>query len=310
MLNNIGQTARVHIGAANYGKMTGTSMASPHVAGVAALVWSHHASCTNKQIRAVLNATAQDLGDSGRDIKYGYGLVQTKTAIDYITAKGCDGQGSTTPPAVDTVLKNGEVKTGLSGAKNSDNKFTIVVPEGATKLVLTTSGGTGDADLYVKAGVAPTTSAYECRSWKTGNSETCTITAPKAGTYHILLNAYEAYTKLSLKGDITVAPVGNQIINSTTENISVTANSWKRYSLNLPAGYSNLTVKLTGGTGDADLYIRHGEKSTQTVNDCKSEQSANEETCTISSPKAGKWYIDIFGYDTSSTITMNVKANP
>ena len=204
MLNNIGQSASVNIGAGNYGKMSGTSMASPHVAGVAALVWSHHKNCTNKQIRAVLNATAEDLGTSGRDVKFGYGLVQTKAAVDYITSKGCDGTGGgVTPPTGNTVLTDGEAKSGLSAAKGATQKFTIEVPSNATKLVLTSSGGTGDADLYLKAGTAPTTTAYDCRSWNSGNSETCTINNPVQGTYHVMLNAYTAFANLSLKGDIT-----------------------------------------------------------------------------------------------------------
>ncbi|HAS21691.1 MAG TPA: peptidase S8, partial [Idiomarina loihiensis] len=80
-------------GQGNYGTMSGTSMASPHVAGVAALVWSHHPTCSAQEIRSVLNTTAQDLGAAGRDVKFGYGLAQTKDAIDYIDANGCDSSG-------------------------------------------------------------------------------------------------------------------------------------------------------------------------------------------------------------------------
>ncbi|WP_367379596.1 PPC domain-containing protein [Arsenicicoccus sp. oral taxon 190] len=41
--------------------------------------------------------------------------------------------------------------------------YSIKVPAGATNLQITTSGGTGDVDLYVKAGSAPTTTSYDCR---------------------------------------------------------------------------------------------------------------------------------------------------
>ena len=66
-------------------------MASPHVAGVAALVWSQHTTCTNNDIRNALHASAKDLGAAGRDNAYGYGLVQAKAAVDYLTANGCGG---------------------------------------------------------------------------------------------------------------------------------------------------------------------------------------------------------------------------
>jgi subtilisin family serine protease len=62
----------------------GTSMATPHVAGVAALIWSHNPSWTNAEIRDALDQTAIDLGDSGRDAAYGYGLVQAATALDLL----------------------------------------------------------------------------------------------------------------------------------------------------------------------------------------------------------------------------------
>ncbi|QSX38249.1 S8 family serine peptidase [Shewanella sedimentimangrovi] len=91
MLAAVGSNASVAIGAGNYAYFDGTSMATPHVAGVAALVWSHHPQCSNVQIRNVLRATAEDLGVAGRDDSYGYGLVQAKDAVDYITANGCDG---------------------------------------------------------------------------------------------------------------------------------------------------------------------------------------------------------------------------
>lgn len=60
----------------------GTSMATPHVAGVAALVWSKNPSWTNQQIRGALERTAVDLGVAGRDDTYGHGLVQAKKALD------------------------------------------------------------------------------------------------------------------------------------------------------------------------------------------------------------------------------------
>lgn len=74
-----------------YGKMDGSSVATPYVSGVAALVWSHHPECSNRQIRDILQQTAVDKGISGRDDVYGYGLVQAKVAVDLIDAGGCEG---------------------------------------------------------------------------------------------------------------------------------------------------------------------------------------------------------------------------
>jgi serine protease len=64
-----------------YEAWNGTSMATPHVSAVAALVWSCHPSLSNNAIRGALTATARDLGDPGRDDAYGFGLVQAKAAL-------------------------------------------------------------------------------------------------------------------------------------------------------------------------------------------------------------------------------------
>jgi len=89
MKAQLGQSATVGIKASNYAYYDGTSMATPHVSAVAALVWSYFPTCTGKQIRTSLDNSALDLGTAGRDTKYGYGLVQAKAAYDRIKSLGC-----------------------------------------------------------------------------------------------------------------------------------------------------------------------------------------------------------------------------
>jgi serine protease len=67
-----------------YEAWNGTSMATPHVSGVAALLWSSDATLTNADIRDAMNTTALDLGTTGRDDAYGYGLVQAYDAWAYL----------------------------------------------------------------------------------------------------------------------------------------------------------------------------------------------------------------------------------
>jgi subtilisin family serine protease len=85
----LGQSATVAVKAANYAYYDGTSMATPHVSAVAALVWSYFPTCTGSQIRSSLTKSALDLGTAGRDTKYGFGLVQAKAARDRIQSLGC-----------------------------------------------------------------------------------------------------------------------------------------------------------------------------------------------------------------------------
>ncbi len=66
---------------AKYGKMSGTSVACPHVSGVAALAWGAHPLAKNEQIWNLIASTAHDLGIPGPDSKYGYGRVDASAAV-------------------------------------------------------------------------------------------------------------------------------------------------------------------------------------------------------------------------------------
>lgn len=59
----------------------GTSMAAPHIAGVAALLMAQVPGITPAQIERLLESTARDLGATGRDNSFGFGLVQPRNAI-------------------------------------------------------------------------------------------------------------------------------------------------------------------------------------------------------------------------------------
>ncbi|SDX69267.1 S8 family serine peptidase [Lysobacter enzymogenes] len=72
----------------SYAVLSGTSMASPHVAGVAALLFAAKPSATAAQVRDALTATALDLGAPGRDNEYGFGMVRAFEALDRLTATG------------------------------------------------------------------------------------------------------------------------------------------------------------------------------------------------------------------------------
>ena len=82
----------------------------------------------------------------------------------------------------------------MSATKGNWYRNTITVPAGATKLTVNIAGGTGDADLYVRSGSQPTTTTYTCRPYKTGNTESCVINNPAAGTWHVGIRAYATFS--------------------------------------------------------------------------------------------------------------------
>jgi serine protease len=115
-----------------YAALDGTSMASPHVAGVAAIVWSAKPTATNQQVRDALTSTAEDLGAAGRDNSFGFGLVRAKAAADALTG-GSGGSGG----GGDTGGNTGSVaSTSISFTKNKANfralGTAVVAPAGAT----------------------------------------------------------------------------------------------------------------------------------------------------------------------------------
>ena len=81
----------------------GTSMAAPHVSGVAALLIAHGNATTPDEVRAALENTAEDKGPAGWDVEYGHGLIQANDALDY----GVTPTPTSTPTPTATTGKGG-----------------------------------------------------------------------------------------------------------------------------------------------------------------------------------------------------------
>ncbi len=318
------------------------------------------------------------------------GATHTKTSSVTIASNGCDG----------TVLCNGVAATGLSAAAGGATAtYTLVVPAGASNLRFVTSGGTGDADLYVKFGSAPTTSSYDCRPYVGGNAETCNIATAQTGTYYVVLRAFSAFSGVSLTGSYTtgsgsnIVPTANftfatngltatftdtsfdkdgsiashawnfgdgtsstaanpsktySIPGTYTVSLTVTDNGGaiqtktlpvevfsggcggtilcngvavtglsagmglqtQTYRLVVPAGATNLTFVTSGGTGDADLFVKFGSAPTTSSYDCRPYIGGNAETCTIANVQAGTYFVMLRAYSTFSGVSLTGSYTP
>ncbi|HLL20693.1 MAG TPA: pre-peptidase C-terminal domain-containing protein [Kofleriaceae bacterium] len=199
------------------------------------------------------------------------GAVATKSASVTVTSGGGGGGGS------GTALASGVAVGGLAAAKGAQLAFYIDVPAGASSLTIRSSGGTGDADLYIKRGAAPTTTSFDYRRYLTGNTETVAIQNHTAARYHVVLRGYAAFSGVSLVATVVSSSGG---FADTKPNLSAASSASKQFSFEVPAGATNLTVAIAGGTGGADLYVKRGSTPTLTSYDHRPFLQGNAETVT------------------------------
>lgn len=106
----------------------------------------------------------------------------------------CEAAPEPPPSGDNTVLD----ETNLSATTGQELYFEYVVPQGGNIVDIVMSGGTGDADLYVRKDAPVSQYNYDCAPYNSGNWETCTGTGP--GTYYILVHAYSVFSGVSLQG--------------------------------------------------------------------------------------------------------------
>ncbi|WP_426754699.1 PPC domain-containing protein [Myxococcus sp. Y35] len=217
---------------------------------------------------------------------------------------------SIAPPGCTSVLplSNGAPTGGVGASAGTWScHYTLDVPAGAANLQFTTSGGSGDGDLYVRFGAAPEVSAYDCKS-ATGASEACTIPLAQAGTYHVRMYGYTSFSGVSLMASYTSTVLDNGV---PVNGLSGTVGAWSSvYTLEVPAGATNLQFVTTGGTGNSDLYVKHGAPPSDTSYDCRSTGSATHETCAIPAVQAGTYYVRVHGPTPFSGVSLTGSYTP
>ena len=187
--------------AGGYDTHQGTSMVAPHVAGVAALLKSHNQSLTNVQLRGKLRNDAQDLGNSGRDDEYGYGLVHVNLSstnytltdrtyhysIYNITGYGTDNESTTlwidaTGNIDDVVFSEGYYEIALGDypartiAVNENGTIRLLVgvlydDEWSANGGSTTDGKVWKDTYYIKVKTDTSSQSGECWQWDSSTSD-------------------------------------------------------------------------------------------------------------------------------------------
>ncbi|MFZ2983809.1 MAG: choice-of-anchor D domain-containing protein [Minisyncoccia bacterium] len=227
-----------------------------------------------------------------------------------------------TPVSGAVMLSNGVASAPVTSVVGTDMRYAITVPSGATNLTVTTTGGTGDDDIYVKLGSQPVSTNTVC-SWNSGDytwrgatpatNESVSIANPVAGTYYITIAACSAMTNIVTKAVYTIlapaptpeptpvpapAPTPTPSVISLTSGVAsapvtVAKSVTTYYSVVVPSGATSLTITTTGGTGDADIFMSLGsqpgtKKGTYTWG---SSTYATNESIVLTNPVAGTYYI-------------------
>ncbi len=238
------------------------------------------------------------------DALFGAGSVESAAVNEAWKAVGVPP-----PPPVVNPLTNGVPVSSLSGSSGNKKYYALEVPAGQPSVAFEISGGTGDADLYVRYGAVPSSSTYDCRPYKSGNAELCSFTNPQAGTWYVMLNAYSAYSGVTLKGSYS-GTGGGGTGTPTTETVSgsVGKNTNANHGPYSVVAGTTFQVTMTG-TRNPDLYVRFGSLPTTSAYDCRPATSGASETCTLTVPAGqSSAYVMVRGAGSgtaSYTLTVN-----
>ncbi|NVJ60528.1 MAG: pre-peptidase C-terminal domain-containing protein [Gammaproteobacteria bacterium] len=193
----------------------------------------------------------------------------------------------------------------------SPANFFIDVPEGQTNLTFKTERygdlDGGLMDVYVAYGKEASVTNYQYSSTNEKNDELVTISNPQPGRWYVALIPNErSFENVSLTASYTNAPV---IAGLLENGVAITAITGDReeeldFYIDIPANAKDLNITINGGDGDADLYVKAGQKPTKTNFDCRPYRKGNKESCSFQSPTNTRYYIKLVGYSQFSDVTL------
>lgn len=165
-------------GADNYAFYQGTSMATPHVAGVAALMLSKNSALTPDEIESKLKSSSRAFPATCTSC--GSGIVDANAAVDAATGTGttlAESESNNTTGTADPVTVSGTTVNANMGSTTDTDYFVVQLAAGKTLTSVLTPGATKDYDLYV----------YDSAGTLIGRSEngaglTDTVTVTNTGT--------------------------------------------------------------------------------------------------------------------------------
>lgn len=270
---------------ASYSTLSGTSMATPHVTGAAALLKTLNPSWGYTEIDSRLKSTAVDLGAAGKDDKFGSGRINVDAATAGGTPPPPPPPGNAAPTACFSHTESG-LATSANGACSSDSDGSIASWSWTWGDGTAASSGASASHTYAAAGTYTVTLTVTDDAGATGTTS----------------------QQVSVASSGDPDPGAQTLTNG--QSVSATngaSGTWQHYKIQVPSGRSQLQVVLDGApcgllscSPDLDLYVRKAARPTTSANDCGPEESDSDETCTIASPAADWWYVGVYVYSGSA----------
>ncbi len=231
----------------------------------------------------------------------------------------CSGTASTCTLAADqahaalahfkvpvTGLSRGQSVTALSAQGGQARMYSLHVPSGSDSLKIRLSGGSGDADLYVRHGAEPTEGQYDCRPYLYGNEELCEFPAPLAGIYYIMVKGAPDYSGARLNAHYVLGPAGGRTLNPGVPMTGIAApeGGGRYFKVDVPQDATDLWI-TTRASRDLDLFVRRGGVPTARWDEqfASGNPSGNEEIY-IPNPQRGMHYILLHAYESFSGATL------
>lgn len=252
--------------------ISGTSMASPHVAGAVALILSANSSALPAQVASRLLAESRSAKVSNAGAGSPNRLLSTSFLFD--PPSPVDPVDGAEPGVVE--LQSGVAVAGLSGKKGEEKIFSIRVPSGTAALEIQVSGGSGDMDLYTKIGSKPTSSDYDCRPYSNGNSETCSYRASQipaaGGKVYVRIHGYADFSRVQVQAIAKNGVASGPCTNCEMKSESLLARGARSEPWGEFSSSGKISLWLEGPTSaDFDLYLfkRNGSQWTQVASSTK-----------------------------------------
>jgi hypothetical protein len=165
-----------------------------------------------------------------------------------------------------------------------------------------TMTGTSDADLYVRKNAAPTRTAYDCRPYRSGSSESCALTG--AGTFYVSVNGWATSSDFDLTIEYTTGQGENpppidpvDTVEHFTETGSVSQGEMKYYTLEVNAGHR--VFIRTFAQKDVDLYIQMNAQPTTSAYLERAWTTSGNEVIEYTPTQNGTLHIGVHGYQAS-----------